>query len=162
MISKLSFVLFALSAIQVTAFPRLNAQGNKELAKLAKKSGESPNPAKQGEAECPHLAKHKELKRQTTFDPTSQHVSTTGQYAFVAPADGDQRGPCPGLNALANHGYLPHNGVADIPTIISAVNTGKSTSFQCFSQMLDSLLILLHCFLPFSTLLPVSPCRRAI
>ena len=144
MISKLSYVLFALSAIQVTAFPRLNAEGIKELAQLAKKSGESPNSAKQGEAECPHLAKHKELKRQTTFDPTSQHVSTTGQYAFVAPGAGDQRGPCPGLNALANHGYLPHNGVADIPTIISAVNTGKSTSFQCASQMLGSLLIVLH------------------
>ena len=133
MVSKLSFVLFALSATQVTAFPHLNAQSIKELAKLAK-SGESPNPAKQGEAECPHLAMHKELKRQTTFDPTSQQVSTTGQYAFVAPGAGDQRGPCPGLNALANHGYLPHNGVADIPTIISAVNTGKSTSFQWASH----------------------------
>ncbi|KAH6694830.1 hypothetical protein BKA61DRAFT_637428 [Leptodontidium sp. MPI-SDFR-AT-0119] len=31
-----------------------------------------------------------------------QHVSTTGEHAFVAPnlAAGDQRGPCPGLNAM--------------------------------------------------------------
>lgn len=92
MISKLSFVLFALSAIQVTAFPRLNADGVKRLTNLAKKSGECPHLAKQNEAECPYLAKNKELKRQATFDPTSQHVSTSGEYAWVAPGAGDQRG----------------------------------------------------------------------
>ena len=130
MISKLSFVFFALSAIHVTAFPHLDANGVKQLAKFAKKSGECPHLAKQDESECPHRAKQKELKSRTTFDPTAQHVSTTGKYAWVAPGAGDQRGPCPGLNALANHGYLPHSGVADIPTIISAVNSGKSTSFR--------------------------------
>ncbi|CAD6593541.1 MAG: hypothetical protein ASARMPRED_007636 [Alectoria sarmentosa] len=112
MISKLSFVLFSLSTIQVTAFPRLNFNDVKELTKIAKKSGQ-----------CPHLAKHQELKRQTAFDPTTQQVSTTGEYAWVAPGAGDQRGPCPGLNALANHGYISHSGVTDIPTVVSAVNT---------------------------------------
>ncbi|KAM0798671.1 hypothetical protein BDR22DRAFT_881597 [Usnea florida] len=120
--SKLSFVLFALSAVQVTAFPRLTTNSVKELTKLAKKSGACPHQANQNEAKCPHLAVKEDLKRQTTFDPSSQLVNTTGEYAWVAPGTGDQRGPCPGLNALANHGYLPHNGVADVPTIISAVN----------------------------------------
>ena len=129
MISNLLFVLFGLSAIQVTAFPRFNVNGLKELTMLARKSGEFPHLAKDNAGGSPHLAKHNELKRQTIFDPTSQHVSTTGKYAWVAPGAGDQRGPCPGLNALANHGYLPHNGVADIPTIISAVSTGKCVSF---------------------------------
>lgn len=128
MVSKLSFVLFALAVVQVTAFPHMDVDGMRKLTKLTKKSGECPHSATQHKAKCPHLAKDKELKRQITFDPTSQQVSTTGQYAWVAPGAGDQRGPCPGLNALANHGYLPHNGVADIPTIISAVNTGKCTS----------------------------------
>lgn len=44
-------------------------------------------------------------KRQLTvppFDPTTQYVSNTGAHAFVAPGSGDQRGPCPGLNAMAN------------------------------------------------------------
>lgn len=36
------------------------------------------------------------------FDPTLQYVSTTGQHAFVPPVTGDFRGPCPGLNAMAN------------------------------------------------------------
>ena len=40
----------------------------------------------------------------------------TGDHAFVPPdfSKGDQRGPCPGLNALANHNYIPHNGVASV------------------------------------------------
>ncbi len=77
--------------------------------------------------DCPFAATaYKQEKRQSTFDPTAQNVSTTGTHAWVAPnlAAGDQRGPCPGLNALANHGYLPHNGVADITTIVQATNTG--------------------------------------
>ncbi|KAJ6545739.1 Chloroperoxidase [Mycena capillaripes] len=31
-------------------------------------------------------------------------------HEFRAPGSGDVRGPCPGLNTLANHGYLPRNG----------------------------------------------------
>jgi len=46
-------------------------------------------------------------KRQALyFDPKLQYVSNQGQYAFVAPGPGDQRGPCPGLNAMANHKYV--------------------------------------------------------
>jgi len=29
-------------------------------------------------------------------------------------AAGDVRGACPGLNALANHGYMPRNGIASV------------------------------------------------
>ena len=92
MIYKLLFVLFSLSAIQVTAFPRLNANNVEDFTKLAKTAGKCPHQANQKEAECPHLAKNKELKRQITFDPATQQVSTTGQYAWVAPGSGDQRG----------------------------------------------------------------------
>lgn len=40
----------------------------------------------------------------------------TGDHAFQMPDwdAGDVRGPCPGLNVLANHGYLPRNGVASL------------------------------------------------
>ncbi|KAF8888466.1 heme-thiolate peroxidase [Gymnopilus junonius] len=37
---------------------------------------------------------------------------------------GDQRGPCPALNTLASHGYLPRNGVATPVQIINAVQQG--------------------------------------
>ena len=47
-------------------------------------------------------------KRAVGFNAAAQHVSTTGEHAFVPPdfSKGDKRGPCPGLNAMANHGYL--------------------------------------------------------
>lgn len=65
------------------------------------------------------------MKRQIippTFDANSQRISNTGANAFVPPnfQSGDQRGPCPGLNALANHNYLPHNGVATITQFVEA------------------------------------------
>lgn len=60
-------------------------------------------------------------------EQSAQHVSTTGQHAFVPPnsAAGDHRCPCPDLNALANHGYLPHNGIAPAVTVIQAVTQGS-------------------------------------
>ncbi|KAK0833576.1 hypothetical protein LTR73_001338 [Friedmanniomyces endolithicus] len=54
------------------------------------------------------------------FDAASQLINVTGAHAFVAPGSGDARGECPGLNALANHNYLPHNGIATINEFVSA------------------------------------------
>ncbi|CAH0382737.1 unnamed protein product [Bemisia tabaci] len=64
-------------------------------------------------------------KRQSLFpyfDKDLQHVQTDGRHKFVAPGPRDQRGVCPGLNALANHNYLPHNGVATINEFIAATS----------------------------------------
>jgi len=36
--------------------------------------------------------------------------SVIPDHKFVPTNPGDSRAPCPALNALANHGYLPHNG----------------------------------------------------
>ncbi|KAH6912915.1 Chloroperoxidase [Coprinopsis sp. MPI-PUGE-AT-0042] len=45
-------------------------------------------------------------------------------HPFIAPKKSDLRGPCPGLNTLANHGYLPRNGVASPAQIITGVQEG--------------------------------------
>lgn len=37
------------------------------------------------------------------FDAKAQYVSNKGAHAFIAPGPGDDRGECPGLNAMANH-----------------------------------------------------------
>ncbi|KAL9094518.1 MAG: hypothetical protein Q9165_003077 [Trypethelium subeluteriae] len=68
------------------------------------------------------------------FDAAAQYVSNQGDYAFVAPGAGDQRGECPGLNALANHGYLPHNGYATIEQFYNATQTvfGMSPDLSLF------------------------------
>ncbi|EAU87196.2 hypothetical protein CC1G_10475 [Coprinopsis cinerea okayama7 len=41
----------------------------------------------------------------------------------------DHRGPCPGLNTLANHGYLPRSGIATPAQIVQAVMEGGPLSF---------------------------------
>src|SRR4051794_35940400 len=44
---------------------------------------------------------------------------------YVAPSKGDVRSPCPGLNSLANHGFLPHNGKGlTIPILIDGLKRG--------------------------------------
>ncbi|KAL8280569.1 hypothetical protein RQP46_006892 [Phenoliferia psychrophenolica] len=55
------------------------------------------------------------------FNAAEQLVSVTGDHAFIAPGPGDQRGPCAGLNAAANHGYLPRDGIATYATVETAL-----------------------------------------
>ncbi|EME38096.1 hypothetical protein DOTSEDRAFT_75970 [Dothistroma septosporum NZE10] len=56
------------------------------------------------------------------FDAKSQliDVSKGSGHEYVAPGPGDLRGPCPGLNAMANHNFLPHDGYATIQQYINA------------------------------------------
>lgn len=48
-------------------------------------------------------------------------TTVTGDHSFIPPdfSAGDQRGPCPGLNALANHGYIGRNGVTNVGVALS-------------------------------------------
>ncbi|KAI4593977.1 hypothetical protein KJ359_008765 [Pestalotiopsis sp. 9143b] len=52
------------------------------------------------------------------FDADAQRPDTTGDHAWIAPGPNDIRGPCPGLNTLANHGYMARNGVGSMLDII--------------------------------------------
>ncbi|GAA6064213.1 hypothetical protein JCM10212_003822 [Sporobolomyces blumeae] len=45
-------------------------------------------------------------------------------HPFKAPGPTDQRGPCPGLNTLANHGYLPRSGIVTGSEVIQATSEG--------------------------------------
>ncbi|KAJ3999222.1 Peroxidase, family 2-domain-containing protein [Lentinula boryana] len=46
-------------------------------------------------------------------------------HQWQAPSPTDSRGPCPGLNTLANHGFLPRNGSnITIPVVLKAINDG--------------------------------------
>jgi hypothetical protein len=40
-------------------------------------------------------------------------VAEDDAHPWQAPGPGDLRGPCPGLNTAANHGYLPRSGVVN-------------------------------------------------
>jgi len=45
----------------------------------------------------------------------SREALNMADHPFVPPAETDSRTPCPALNALANHGFLPHDGLAINP-----------------------------------------------
>ncbi|QDS71386.1 hypothetical protein FKW77_002847 [Venturia effusa] len=61
------------------------------------------------------------LLKKSDFNATKQCFDLTcGEHKFVPPGPKDLRGPCPGLNALANHNYLPHNGIASYQQLLDA------------------------------------------
>ncbi|KAG6994217.1 hypothetical protein G7Y79_00046g082680 [Physcia stellaris] len=41
-------------------------------------------------------------------------------YPYQDPKASDQRGPCPGLNTLANHGYINRNGITTVAQSVAA------------------------------------------
>ncbi|KAF7193679.1 Dothistromin biosynthesis peroxidase dotB [Pseudocercospora fuligena] len=69
-----------------------------------------------------HKAAHS-LHERLLVNSLDTPVDVTGKHAFQPPREGDQRGPCPGLNALANHGYISRDGIASLTEAITAINT---------------------------------------
>lgn len=45
-------------------------------------------------------------------------------FTFQNPGPNDSRGPCPGLNLLANYGYLPRNGLVNFGQVLDATSRG--------------------------------------
>ncbi|CAI7597002.1 unnamed protein product [Penicillium pancosmium] len=74
-------------------------------------------------ADIPENAANKHDKR-FLFDSMKSPIDITGDHEFQPPnfENGDQRGPCPGLNALANHAYIPRSGVVSFGNVIAAIN----------------------------------------
>ncbi|KAJ7113964.1 Chloroperoxidase [Mycena epipterygia] len=51
--------------------------------------------------------------------------------AFIPATPTDSRSPCPGLNTLANHGYLPRNGMNfSIPQLMDAALNGFNVNWD--------------------------------
>jgi hypothetical protein len=77
--------------------------------------------------ECEDAGLH---KRQTTgcrSHPLNDFLPSTvaglkkfpeAAYPYQDPKPSDQRGPCPGLNTLANHGYIPRSGIVTVAQTI--------------------------------------------
>jgi hypothetical protein len=71
------------------------------------------------------ITRESQTKRQILkpgFNADAQRVSTTGEHVYIPPGPGDIRGPCPGLNVMANHGYTSRNGVSSIVELAQASN----------------------------------------
>lgn len=49
-------------------------------------------------------------------------ASGVNPHTFCPPQEGDSRAPCPAMNTMANHGYLPRDGkMIDADTIVAAL-----------------------------------------
>lgn len=106
-------VVFASAVSSTLAYPHIAAKvAADRLAKRQTLGTIVPMPKNAGIPRPPGFPK---------FDPTTQLTSTTGDHAWIAPGPGDIRGPCAGLNAAANHGYLPRNGIADFASVETAL-----------------------------------------
>ncbi|KAL2071215.1 hypothetical protein VTL71DRAFT_12450 [Oculimacula yallundae] len=66
----------------------------------------------------------------TVFDAKDQFVDVRAGsgHEFKSPGTNDKRGQCPGLNAAANHGFLPRSGVATIQQTIDGLGAAYSMS----------------------------------
>ncbi|KAK0546529.1 hypothetical protein OC846_005223 [Tilletia horrida] len=65
---------------------------------------------------------------------TSSKLVNDANHPYIAPGANDIRGPCPGLNTLANHGYLNRSGIVTPQDIVRAVQAGynMAQSFAVF------------------------------
>lgn len=69
-----------------------------------------------------------------SFDAKAQYVDVGpgSGHEFHSPGPNDRRGQCPGLNAAANHGFLPRNG---LPTIVDSEFILSSDSLYLETDM---------------------------
>ncbi|KAF8153436.1 aromatic peroxygenase precursor [Crassisporium funariophilum] len=58
------------------------------------------------------------------LNDTSAKLVNDKAHPWMPLRRGDMRGPCPGLNTLASHGWLPRNGIATPAQIVNAVQEG--------------------------------------
>ncbi|KAF8174713.1 Chloroperoxidase [Mycena galopus ATCC 62051] len=57
------------------------------------------------------------FERRVDFS-SDQLINVQGVHPFRPPGDNDFRGPCPDLNALANHNYISHTGIDTLANLM--------------------------------------------
>ncbi|RAR12511.1 aromatic peroxygenase [Stemphylium lycopersici] len=132
-------LLSALIAPSAFAFPWLKPEGLEAFLnhpearaevqrQLQSRDSTAQQPRQLGTGLLPGLVDLLEGTLQAVLDPIIGLIPTQdsvkglkrfpeANYPFQNPGPTDQRGPCPGLNTLANHGYIPRNGIATIGQI---------------------------------------------
>ncbi|TFK34379.1 Chloroperoxidase [Crucibulum laeve] len=109
-LSQLSAVLLAFSTGAVTAFP---AYGS--LAGYSREELDQIIPTLKAQSPTPPPG---------PLNDTSTKLVNDKDHPWKPLRKGDIRGPCPGLNTLASHGWLPRSGVATPAQIVNAVQEG--------------------------------------
>lgn len=88
-------------------------------------------------------------KRQVPFDPVAQKIDVTGDHVWVAPRPSDLRGPCPGLNVLANHGYIQRNGITNLAEVVDAAQLVFGIGLDLALALRYTTYFVLSCFRTF-------------
>jgi len=108
---QFSFLLsLAILAIQAVAFPQIQPLGGlsaRELEDILPRLNAVTPPPPPGPS-----------------NDTAVKLVNDKAHPYMPLRPGDIRGPCPGLNTLASHGYLPRNGIVTPTQIINAVQDG--------------------------------------
>jgi len=75
-------------------------------------------------------AQRNRTSRNNWTKPTKcPYAKRSEQYPYIAPREGDDRSPCPALNTLANHGFLPRTGRGlTVPILMSGLQEGYRLS----------------------------------
>ncbi|KIJ52730.1 hypothetical protein M422DRAFT_155986 [Sphaerobolus stellatus SS14] len=105
-----AFLSFLLLATNIVAFPQYGS-----LAGLNERELEDI---------MPRLSVVKPQLPPGPLNDTSAKLVNDAAHPFQYPSDSDIRGACPGLNTLANHGYLPRSGIVTPTQIVNAVQEG--------------------------------------
>ncbi|GAA5893865.1 hypothetical protein JCM5296_004622 [Sporobolomyces johnsonii] len=119
---RTAIAVLALSQLAgVLAFPWMGAPGADEatrayLERRANSTTISSTTPTAGNNN-PHLTS---LATRGATNVQASDLRPDSAHPFVAPEPSDQRGPCPGLNVMANYGYLPRNGIITAEQAISA------------------------------------------
>ncbi|KAF1940554.1 hypothetical protein EJ02DRAFT_455963 [Clathrospora elynae] len=120
------FSSFTFNLLLITAAPFANAWPTAIL----QAAGNDPNLLARAEEAAKLLANRQAGAGAATalfepvpiFNAKAQYINVTkgSGHEYVAPGPNDLRGPCPGLNAFANHNFLPHSGYASVAQYIDA------------------------------------------
>lgn len=133
-----SAIFFSLLATGTHAFPWVSEVPGVDSSLFAARRQyrrQQPGGTNGGAATCPFNANHvpaAPVTAQYPYNGAKNGVpgKQTGGYQvpadgdtahqFVAPGANDIRGPCPGLNAAANHNFLSHDGVVTFNELVDA------------------------------------------
>ncbi|KAK3064254.1 hypothetical protein LTS18_008829 [Coniosporium uncinatum] len=120
-------------ATAANAFPFVSNMDGVDSSLFRRQQSGGSNPG--GPDTCPFNANHKpaapfNAKYPYNYAQNGQKGHEKGGYQvpapgdtahmFVAPGKNDIRGPCPGLNAAANHNFLAHDGVTTFNELVDA------------------------------------------
>ncbi|KAB8760611.1 hypothetical protein FH972_026603 [Carpinus fangiana] len=123
----------ALAAQGALAYPWVASQGGVDSSLLRR---QTPGTGAGSAAQCPNNPNHKGAEPITAkypYNNAKNGVPGNGKGGFLVPAPGDTahqfvapdyskdiRGPCPGLNAAANHGFLSRDGIVTFNELVDA------------------------------------------